>query len=81
MGMVGAKAREMLEGANSTGIWGPVPPYREPIIAIIVVFLSSQNSQKGPKMPLFGHFSAKNFSASGGLAPDLLTRRSASGPR
>jgi len=34
-----------------------------------MVCLSSQNSQNGLKMPLFGHFYAENFSASGGFTP------------
>jgi len=36
---------------------------------VMMVCLSSQNSQNGLKMPLFGHFYAENFSASGGFTP------------
>ena len=36
---------------------------------VIVVFLSSQNSQKGPKCYFFGHSNAENLSASMGFVP------------
>ena len=73
----------------------PVPPYNEPIQAylslqndglnldvmtpVTVIFLSSQNSQKGPKIPLLLDIPMmKTFQLQGALP---LTRRSAPGHR
>jgi len=43
------EAPEMLEGGQQHWGLGPSPPYRESQFRLIVVFLSSQNSQKEPK--------------------------------